>query len=52
MNGPNFYILLLAGVLVNGRELRWEKLFDQPLQFKLPFKTIHLPHKKSTCQLL
>uniref|UniRef100_A0A4W5RW22 Hemagglutinin/amebocyte aggregation factor-like n=1 Tax=Hucho hucho TaxID=62062 RepID=A0A4W5RW22_9TELE len=36
MNGPNFYILLLAGVFVNGRGLQWENQFDQPLQFNCP----------------
>ncbi|XP_055793758.1 hemagglutinin/amebocyte aggregation factor-like isoform X2 [Salvelinus fontinalis] len=36
MNGPNFYILLLAGVLVNGRELGWENRYDQPLHFNCP----------------
>ncbi|XP_024228663.1 hemagglutinin/amebocyte aggregation factor isoform X2 [Oncorhynchus tshawytscha] len=46
MNGPNFYILLLAGVLVKGRELRWEKLFDQPLQFNCPSRQ-SISHVKS-----
>uniref|UniRef100_A0A4W5N5M8 Hemagglutinin/amebocyte aggregation factor-like n=1 Tax=Hucho hucho TaxID=62062 RepID=A0A4W5N5M8_9TELE len=46
MNGPNFYILLLAGVLVNGRELRWENQFDQPLQFNCPSRQ-SISHIKS-----
>ncbi|XP_045555777.1 hemagglutinin/amebocyte aggregation factor [Salmo salar] len=36
MNGPNFYILLLAGVLVNGQGVRWENQLDQPLHFNCP----------------
>ncbi|CAB1345858.1 unnamed protein product [Coregonus sp. 'balchen'] len=36
MNRPNFYILLLAGVLVNGQALRWQNELDLPLQFNCP----------------
>uniref|UniRef100_A0A8C8C3L9 Uncharacterized protein n=1 Tax=Oncorhynchus tshawytscha TaxID=74940 RepID=A0A8C8C3L9_ONCTS len=36
MKRANIFILLLAGVLVNGKDLRWQNSYDQPLDFNCP----------------